>query len=85
MPVDMAKRYPQSSSAASSAPRPLYAQIYEGPEAIDECGIAALLSAPLAAAGMEVLYISTFNSDLILVSTYTHAHTRTRTYYRARR
>ena len=42
-------------------------QIYEGAAAIDQIGIVSGLSAPLARAGLEMVYLSTFHTDLILV------------------
>eukprot|EP01119_Soliformovum_irregulare_P013183 TRINITY_DN3489_c0_g1_i1.p1 TRINITY_DN3489_c0_g1~~TRINITY_DN3489_c0_g1_i1.p1 ORF type:complete len:304 (+),score=44.40 TRINITY_DN3489_c0_g1_i1:246-1157(+) len=43
-------------------------QIFEGASSIDLTGLVASLSAPLTRLGIEMVYLSTFESDLILVS-----------------
>jgi len=42
-------------------------QIFEGEEAIDEVGYVSSLTAPLDKEGINVLYLSTFRTDLLLV------------------
>jgi len=42
-------------------------QIYEGAEAINETGWVQRLSQPLAKEGIDMLYLSTYHTDLILV------------------
>jgi len=42
-------------------------QVFEGSEAINETGIVATLSSPLTSAGITMMYLSTFKTDLILV------------------
>jgi len=42
-------------------------EIYEGASIIDEIGIVCGLSCPLAEAGFEMIYLSTYHTDLILV------------------
>ena len=41
-------------------------QIFEGAQCIDMPGIVSSLSAPLSKAGVEMLYLSTFHTDVIL-------------------
>ena len=42
-------------------------QVYEGASAINQIGLVAKISAPLAGVGIPIIYLSTYNSDLILV------------------
>jgi len=42
-------------------------QVYEGSSAINQVGLVAKLSAPLASARLPIIYLSTYNTDLILV------------------
>ena len=53
--------------SVTPAPRRWRAFQVEGPIPLDELGVIAAISAPLAAAGAPVFVISTHDSDLVLV------------------
>jgi hypothetical protein len=60
-----AAHFPQQQQSAPKAWRAI--QIWEGADAINATGIVSFIAAPLARDGYNVLYISMYNSDLILV------------------
>ncbi|KAL6077117.1 GATS protein-like 3 [Balamuthia mandrillaris] len=43
-------------------------QVYEGAEAINMTGYISLLAGAIASAGISIIYLSTFNTDLIVVA-----------------
>ena len=53
--------------SVEGAERPWRAFELEGPIPFDETGVLAALAAPLAAAGIPVFAISTYDTDLLLV------------------
>lgn len=42
-------------------------EIFEGPQALDETGLISRFSEPLARQHLDLIYVSTYNTDLILV------------------
>ena len=68
--------FPEALSTSGQSYRAV--RVYEGAEALNMCGYINLLSASLTRQGIEVVYLSTFNTDLLLVADeflgQAHAH-----------
>lgn len=54
--------------AGVTAQAPWRALVVRGPMAFDVVGVAAALTAPLAAAGIALLLLATFDTDVVLVT-----------------
>lgn len=59
---------PEASATADQVQRGWRALVVDGPMAFDVVGVAAALTAPLAAAGIPLLLVATYDTDYLLVA-----------------